>query len=294
MTMTPRIPKNLYRLSTRLFRYVSNRIEREHQTDCLTWPVLVNSVPKSGTHLLKNMVLTIPGARYVGDMTLAVEKHVSADRLRFVKKRICNLRSGCVYIGHIPYSREIAEWLNKQGIKQLFIYRDPRDVTVSMYHYIMREIQPRHAFYGMFSNLGNDSQRLLGAIRGIGEGQTEYRLSSTSLPNIRIMYEIWMDWIRDEHTFALCYEDLVGKGGQQSHSAASTVIDMLQFLEVYYDMQLIDAILTKGMDAKKSPNFRRGGSGAWREEYTAQHIKAFKEITGDLLIELGYEQDLNW
>jgi hypothetical protein len=214
------------------------------------------------------------------------------DRLVFVKERVLDLRSGRVYTGHVPYAIEIAEWLCKQRIKQLFIYRDPRDYTVSLYHYVMRKAQPRHAYYEMFSSLGNDSERLLGAICGIGQGQTKYRLSPSSVPNVRLVYEAYMGWVMDENTFAFRYEDLVGEeGGQRSDKAVSTVMDILRYLGMIrdtYGITLVDNILTEGMDPGKSLTFRRGGSGAWREEYTEQHIETFRSIADDLLTELGY------
>ena len=287
--MKPRMPEDLHRLSTRLLRDVSNMLGLEHGAPR---PVLVNSIPKSGTNLLLNIVLAMPGTQYAGDLSLAAERDVPEDRLIFVKERILDLRSGRVYTGHIPYAIEIAEWLCEQGIKQLFIYRDPRDYTVSLYHYVMREAQPRHAYYEMFSNLGSDSERLLGAIRGIGQGQTKYRLSPSSVPNVRLIYEAYMGWITDKNTFALRYEDLVrGRAGQRSNKAASTVMDILWYLGVIrdtHDITLVDNILTEGMDPGKSHTFRRGGSGAWREEYTEQHIEAFRSVADDLLTELGY------
>ena len=39
---------------------------------------------------------------------------------------------------------------------------------------------------------------------------------------------------------------------------------------------------------------RKGVSGDWRNKFTPEHKARFKEIAGDLLIELGYEKDKNW
>jgi hypothetical protein len=241
-------------------------------------------------------VLAIPGTQYAGDVSLAAEKHIPADCLRLLEERITDLRHGRVYTGHIPYSTEVASWLHKHAIKHLFIYRDPRDYTVSLCHYVMKkhtmqEGSPRHAYHQMFSGLGSDTARLLGTIVGIGPGQTQYRLSSSSLPNVRLMYEAYLGWITDENTFALRYEDLVGDAGQPSEKTAGTIMDILNYLDAScktHDTALIDSILTRGMDPTKSRTFRRGGSGAWREEYTQQHLNAFQQIAGDLLVRLGY------
>jgi len=38
----------------------------------------------------------------------------------------------------------------------------------------------------------------------------------------------------------------------------------------------------------------RGRSGVWREAFTASTVDNVKEALGSLLVDLGYEQDLNW
>jgi len=43
-----------------------------------------------------------------------------------------------------------------------------------------------------------------------------------------------------------------------------------------------------------SSNFRSGKTGGWKEELTAQHIQKCKDLFGRQLVELNYEQDLNW
>lgn len=39
---------------------------------------------------------------------------------------------------------------------------------------------------------------------------------------------------------------------------------------------------------------RKGIAGDWRNHFGREHVEVFKEIAGDLLIQLGYEKDFNW
>ena len=48
------------------------------------------------------------------------------------------------------------------------------------------------------------------------------------------------------------------------------------------------------IDPKRSPTFRSGKAGGWQEAFTEEHKRLFKEVSGDLLIELGYEKDHGW
>lgn len=293
------LPANLYRLLSKLSRKIGNTLSQYLgvKSGCCTigptCPILVNSIPKSGTNLLFNIIYAIPGTWHSGweyDMSLAVERHIPEKRLSFIQERLLDLSPGCVYTGHISYSPEIAEWLRKNRVKQVFISRDPRDVTVSAYHYIMN-VKPRHPYYETFERMGSDSERLLAFIRGFGEGRTKYRWSATSVTNIRLVYEIFMNWATDKNTLAIRFEDLIDTTNHENNKAVVTVRNILEFLEMPCNVQLIGDILKEGRKPDKSPTFRRGVSGSWKEEYTEQHIKAFKEVTGDLLDKLNYTWD---
>ena len=283
----PYMPSNVYRGLTKsmLINIMLNGYVLEKRPS----PILVNSIPKSGTNLLRNIVLSIPHTWYVADMEEAVWKFFEPDeRLRFVKKQIIDLRPGCVYTGHIPYSDEIASWLSQQGIKQLFIYRDPRDVTVSYYHYVMEYVGPAHFIYGEYNAVDSDAERLLISICGVGEGKFKYHASSSSLPNIKLVYDNFIGWINDKNTYSIRFEDLIDRDDK----AIKQVKQILEFIGVPSNDQVIYDILRQGSDPQKSHTFRRGVAGSWKEEYTVQHIDAFKKVGGDNLLEkLGYVWD---
>ena len=40
--------------------------------------------------------------------------------------------------------------------------------------------------------------------------------------------------------------------------------------------------------------YRKGVVGDWKNYFTEKHVKTVKRVTGEMLIELGYETDLNW
>ena len=69
----------------------------------ITCPILINSIPKSGTNLLKNIVLSIPGARPSIDLSLANETTNEKECLEYLREKINRFSPGHVYTGHIPY-----------------------------------------------------------------------------------------------------------------------------------------------------------------------------------------------
>jgi hypothetical protein len=54
------------------------------------------------------------------------------------------------------------------------------------------------------------------------------------------------------------------------------------------------AVLKAGIEPEKSGTFRKGQPGGWREAFTEANKEAFKQTTGDLLIQLGYEANQDW
>ncbi|MEL6527919.1 MAG: sulfotransferase domain-containing protein, partial [Chloroflexota bacterium] len=158
-------------------------------------PILVNSVPKSGTNLLKNIVHALPHVylQRNSDMSLAHEIVNDYDRLEYVQEHITDLRNGVLYTGHIPYAPVIHNWLNNHQFKHILIYRDPRAVTVSGYRYLeqFRESDDArgHMYYELFEQFGSDSNRLLAYIEGVGKGKTDYHFSADSYPHIGLIFD---------------------------------------------------------------------------------------------------------
>lgn len=301
-----KIPQSIYLISLKISRKIGNsfflkRGIRETRFPIgPVAPILVNSIPKSGTNLLFNIMSAIPGSRHAGwqsDMSEASEKFDDQERFSFVKERIKDLRPGFIYMGHIPFSPEIAGWLRRKGIRHFFIYRDPRDVTVSLYHYIekchkmsLKGLWSEHYLYDLYEAMDDDAERLLATIVGVGEGRTRYKLSSISVPNIKLTYKVYKGWLTDCNTLALRFEDLVDRTCE--YDKTMTIIrNILCTVGIPWNEALARFILSQGTNPVNSPTFRRGKSGSWKEEYTAQHIQAFKALGEDFLENFGYAWD---
>ena len=46
--------------------------------------------------------------------------------------------------------------------------------------------------------------------------------------------------------------------------------------------------------SEPTQTFRKGVAGEWKTHFKEAHKRVFKEIAGQLLIDLGYEKDFNW
>ena len=56
---------------------------------------------------------------------------------------------------------------------------------------------------------------------------------------------------------------------------------------------ILDSI-ESSINPTRSPTFRSGKTGEWKQHFTKEHKKIFKDVAGDLLVKLGYELNYDW
>ena len=244
--------------------------------------VLVMSVQKSGTNLLVHTLDLVPFLRYQG--TLAMDSRKEAIR------RIENLTPGGVLSSHHARDSELDNLIDHCGIKVLFIIRDPRDVSVSLYYWI--EKTQYHHFHNTFIDLPNKDERLMKIITGFEPENTDG--SKQGIVSIDYHFRRRLSWMENPRYLTVRFENLIGQsGGGDMNNQLSTLKSIQQFLEI----KLLDRdykYIQDNIFSRRTATFRRGLIGSWKEEFSDAHKAAFKEFAGDLLIDLGYESSLNW
>ncbi len=90
------------------------------------------------------------------------------------------------------------------------------------------------------------------------------------------------------------FEDLVGSnGGGDDAKQLATVKAIAKHVSIELSEERAQEIATNLFGITKN-TFRKGQIGAWKEEFTPEHKKLFKQYGGELLIKLSYKNDLNW
>lgn len=244
--------------------------------------VHVTSIPKAGTNMLMNMLSLFPQLTIDGTLVeLAKAEQVN---------RIGKLGRGCVVSSHLSLSPQIEQIIDKRNIKVIFIIRDPRDVCVSRHHWIKR--YPDHHFHSDYMNYSTDEERLMVCIRG------QEALPTMGIKNglVSIEYHFTrrLAWLDYPGCYSVRYEHLVGpSGGGDSELQSEEIIRIASFLNVTLSLRDLDYV-SSNMYSTKSATFWRGQIGSWREEFSEAHKITLKEVSGQLLIDLGYEEDFNW
>ncbi len=251
-------------------------------------PVFGNSKPKSGSHLLLQVLN--------GFTQIMPYKYVDADPIRTIKKDggrravddvaadLKRVPQGVIGWGYVEASPENVAVLCQPERANYFIYRDPRDMLVSQVFFAtdMHEEHGMHAYYNLLPDF---AARLKVAITGIEK-------DGLKMVSVRQRYEGVFEWLRQKHVMCLRFEDLI-------NNRDATLMSMLDEIEktgykIPTPREKALAVLVDAIRPKKSHTFRSGKTGGWTQHFTDDHKKLFKDVAGDLLMRLGYEKNNDW
>lgn len=278
------------RLLRRSFRRARARL-RWRRLSLQGVPVLfANSFPKSGTHLLTQVLEgfnrlgpAVPSGlpavtTFAGDSgRTRPPAEIRADLQRF-------LPGDCGY-GHIHTLPAAVEELTGAKFAPYFILRDPRDVVVSHVHYIT-ELAPGHVLHRYYTQeLGDFPARLRTSILGLPEADFAF-------PDIYHRFEPYLGWLEQPEVLTLHYEDFI-------HNRERTLSRVWQHavgrgFPAHFSQPEVIEILNRAIKPHRSPTFRQGRTGAWKDRIAPAEKELFKQVSGDLLIRLGYERDHDW
>ena len=243
----------------------------------------VNSIPKSGTHLVKQIVLGMPHIEHHHKNEFYEGRKQNIERDFY---RLGLLKENEFAVGHVFYSQEWEYMLKRLEMKHIFITRDPRDVVVSFAHFIGDKLvtHPLHEYFTDPSTTQKD--KLLAIINGKKTKMLEY-------PNIREWFGYFNGWLNSD-VHQITFEELMISEEQRN----KTVTKLAEYLWEGLQPPIPISKMVKTMEANikpsKSITFRKGTIGSWQDEFDEETKHAFKAIAGDLLIKLNYEKDNNW
>lgn len=287
MKQTALFQARLARRAARRFRQAL-RYRRPISADV---PVLfANSFPKSGTHLLTQVLQGFSRVGPAVDSGLPAVVTFEGDTGRErpaaeIVRDLQRLQPGDIAYGHVHALPEAVDFLCREGVAAYFILRDPRDVVVSHVHYVT-EMKPDHIHHRYYhETLRTFDERLQASILGRPDLEIPF-------PDIRARFEPYLDWLDHPQVLTLRFEDFI----QDREAALARVLDHATQRGFPLFVSHADAIqtLADSIDPQRSPTFRSGKVGGWRKHFTPEHVSLFKDVTGDLLVRLGYEPDEKW
>jgi hypothetical protein len=175
-----------------------------------------------------------------------------------------------------------------RGCRTSHLIRDPRDVVVSGYHYHLRTDEPwAHEADARYEGLSYQAF-LLDLDEHDGLMAEIERSARSTLADM----DAWS--CSAPAVLELRYEDFVAD-------------EVEAFTGLFRFYGLTQAAVDRGLGIVKQfsrqhgphagdadPHVRSGEPGEWRRHLGADHVARFKELTGDLVVRLGYESDPDW
>lgn len=275
-----------------LSRYLKEKIFNKNTKKTLT---ICNSYPKSGTHLLYQILYSLPGLIQWDDIVSVQALCGIINTSSHIRWKIGSAPNNSIIRSHLMHCEEINNIIQEFNCKVIFIYRDLRDVAVSHARWVTKE--PRIFLHQYYMSLDSFDKQLMCSIKGVPLG-TPFG-SNVSQPDIGQDFSRWQGWIDEPTVLAVKFEDLVGeRGGGCEATRIQTIEKIVNYLQVDLSLTEIKNTLTSEiMNPQESHTFRKGGKGelgGWRKVFQSEHKQAFKQVAGELLIQLGYEENFDW
>jgi hypothetical protein len=249
--------------------------------------VFGNAMPKSGSKLLLQVLSGLTElAPLIGSSSGPIRTITIDGRTRSqaeITRNLKRLRPGDLAMGYLHATPENQAYLTRPHWASYFMYRDPRDLLISHIFYAV-DIYPQHGMHEYYLPLSME-ERLRAAIQGVHRDELH-------LPDVRTRYERHLGWLDCPQVLPVRFEQLI----EETEPTLEKILAHFEAAGGRISTPRAQAIgvLREAMDPKRSPTFRKGKSGDWRQHFSEDNKRLFKETAGDLLVRLGYEKDNAW
>lgn len=176
--------------------------------------------------------------------------------------------------------------------KAFFVMRDPRDIVISWYFstkYSHRKYPAIKKQRKILQTM-NDEEAIFYLCK---------KVFRRKLPVYMAMHNWYLHRKENENIIVLRYEELIGEKKIDTFIRLMAHLDMtvseknIEHLIEKYSFERFSKGRAAGVENIKS-HYRKGVSGDWKNYFSEEHKKIFKEENGQLLIDLNYEKDLDW
>jgi len=255
-------------------------------TGCLVYPIgndqkiIIIAPPKSGAHLAADLVSALTGRTYIFNQTCQNVDHTA------LTQDVLMRPSSFFHGTHIFHTKENKEAL--KTYKGIFVMRDPRDVAIS-FALLIKE----SSTWSKLLHFNVSKEKLISKLVRKFSIEAPGWSNSTidALPTGNEFYRAYWGWKDEPNMLLVTYEDLIGRsGGGSGSKQLDAIAAIADHLEIPLDVKSLKKIARSFIDKKSIHN----KIGAWKDHFTEKNIAEYKEVIGQLLIDMGYEKDFNW
>lgn len=249
--------------------------------------ILGNAMPKSGTNLLRQIFEAIPRvAPYKALRRWTIRTITESGRTRpeeEVLRDLGRLQAGDIALARLFASEGSLGYLTRPDVVGFVLIRDPRDLLISHVYYATK-IYEGHAMHEKYMALPDFEDRLSLAIKGTRDHPHS--------PSVRDRYERYLGFLNVPEISVLRFEDLRLNLGKSVRGILEKIQERGGIATD--DLATATSKVISRISSARSPTFRKGLVGEWKQHFTSRTESEFRETAGDLLQELGYEKAQDW
>lgn len=265
--------------------------------------ILIATIPRSGTVFFFNFIAKLFDfnklePKFTGGFRAVPPEW---DPYKFDQTYL-ELGEGEVICAHYYLNDEVRQIIEQDDVLCLYLYRDPRDVTVSAVLYIKYALT-HHPLHPLFARLSESDALLFflaGGILPVRElpYETTGNAQHIRYEGLKLFCEMSKAWLSHPRVAKLRYEDFFSSPAEtlrKSLAAVDVGLEQSRIAEVaaQMDFHLLSGGRERGMEDKTS-HYRKGLSGDFRNYFTDVHRAVCKYIVGEDLIRMGYETGYDW
>ncbi|KAL6855861.1 hypothetical protein ACP4OV_018663 [Aristida adscensionis] len=249
--------------------------------------VVLASYPKCGTTWLKALAFAVMarGAHVPSAPDHPLRRLNPHDCIPFIDEifaageeaKLERLPSPRLMNTHLPHTL-LPETVTTGGCRVVYVCRDPKDMVVSLWHFL-RRAQPDLSFAGTFESVCDGTV----AVGPVWEHVLGYWRASASQPD-RVLFLKYEDLLRDTATGARRLAEFMGRPFSAAEEDAGTVAAVVE---------LCSFEKMKGLEVNKASTagsyvgfardafFRKGVAGDWESHMTPEMAARLDEIVRD-------------
>ncbi|MCX7551334.1 sulfotransferase domain-containing protein [Xanthomarina sp. F2636L] len=239
--------------------------------------VVLNSLPKSGTHLLESLFFQLPLMRHCGKRTLKIETQNPVESKLPV---ISSLKKGQFLLSHMQFHDSIIKTVNENNIKIIHLIRDPRDVLLSHLNYIekMDTTQKSHKLIRQYNTRFDKLKAMIEGKHDVLEPFSE-------------VLDKFQPWLNQPEVLCVKFEHLIGpNGGGSKELQVDAVKNISNFISVDINKDELESICNS-IFSSKSSTFNKGKIGNWKNTLSEEEKVWLNNVLQVQIINYLYNND---
>lgn len=263
--------------------------------------VLINSLPKSGTNLLAQILdlYNFKENEHIGSglflsprlvprirnfiykdikdgYEIGIDTPVSIKK-KYIEKIFLNSKEGGYLTSHMKYNDFLIDYIKNQKFKIIFMVRDPRAILNSSYNYILNN--NNHQLNSHFKKM-SVNKRYESLIYGS-------KFNNITLNSIKKKYDLISKFKNDPSILTIKFENIIGcKGGGSDELKILNIQNIANFVRA--DISRTEFV-SENFFGPGRKTFRKGNIESWRDEMPFEVVMEATKEFRSILIKWDYQ-----